>query len=121
MQKEKLKIEQKKLHIEKQRLDFERIVGAQLITLVPMVSEILKQLSPGSEEILTNGETSQEHVKRKKSGNDKDVNAKYLKSMIQERIKKYIMGDNNSEEDSDDDVDLVENENSNNSNASNEK
>lgn len=113
IQKEKLKVEQKKLSIEKQRLDFERLVGAQLLTLIPMVGELVKQLSPLNSEIVNNGENSQDN-KRKHNHNNNDVNTKYLKTIIQDRIKKYIMGDINSDDDSDnEDVDVV-NENSEN-------
>lgn len=67
-----------------------------------MISELVQQFSPESEEVLTNGESSQENNrKRKRSSNDKDVSPnKFIRSIIQERIKKYITGDiNNSGDD----------------------
>lgn len=83
-----------------------------MLTLIPMVGELVKQFSPSYAELLNDTVNSQ---KRPSNCNNKDINAKYLKSMIQERIKKYIMGDNNSDEDSDNEgVDIL-NDNSNSS------
>lgn len=112
IQKEKLKVEQKRLEIEKQRLDFDRLVGSQLLTLVPMVGSLIRKLSSPDEEI----QNLEKPQKKRKAANE-EFNSKFLKSMIQGRIKKYILGEEDSENETDneDDSGIHNDENSNSS------
>lgn len=112
IQKEKLKVEQKRLEIEKQRLDFDRLVGSQLLTLVPMVGGLIRQLSTPNEE----NQNTEPTQKKRKVANE-ELNSKFLKTMIQGRIKKYILGEEDSEDNETDNEDsgIHNDENSNSS------
>lgn len=73
-----------------------------------MVGELVKQLSPT--DIVNNGENSQNNKRKRNSNSNKDVNAKYFKSLIQERIKNYIMVNNEDDDDNNSEVEDSDNE-----------
>lgn len=108
VQKENLEIEKQRLDIEKQRLDFSRLFGSQLVTLVSMVGTLAQRLSfANGQNILdltANGnEENRDNKNRKKrpANTDLDIlkDSKILKTVLEQGIKKYMMGDGDNEED----------------------
>lgn len=102
VQKENLDVEKQKLEVEKQRLEFDRLVGSQLLTLVPMIGGLFQRIAfPSSQDILnlssnSNG-TDTKNGKKRQSTSDLDIlkDSKILRTVLEQGIKKYMMGEDN--------------------------
>lgn len=124
VQKENLQIEKQRLDIEKQRLEFSRVVGSQLLTLVPMVGTLVQRLSfPASQAILdlatssnvANGEMK--NGKKRQASSDLDIlkDSKILRTVLEQGIKKYMMGDDDDKSGENEDSGIQQDENSSSS------
>lgn len=111
VQKENLEIEKQRLDIEKQRLEFSRLVGSQLVTLVPMVGSLVQRLSFNTGQTFldlaanSTGENGEgRNGKKRKAPSDLDIlkNSKILRTVLEQGIKKYMMGDDNDEKNEED-------------------
>lgn len=126
-QRELLNTEKQRLEVEKQKLEFDRLVGSQLLTLVPMFGSLLQRLAyPANQDILNStSSTSTTGTKnsRKRQGSDLDIlkDSKILRTVLEQGIKKYMMGEDNDEEeknDSDNEDSGIHNDNDENSSSS---
>lgn len=125
VQKENLEVEKQRLDIEKQRLEFSRVVGSQLLTLVPMMGTLLQRLSfPASQAILdlaanSNGENGEvKNGKKRQASNDLDIlkDSKILRTVLEQGIRKYMMGeDDEKNADNEEDSGIQHDENSSSS------
>lgn len=116
VQKENLEIEKQRLELEKQKLEFERLVGTQLLTLLPMFGGLLQRLAfPNHIE----GHSSDTESPLKKNGRKRpsadsglDIlkDSKILRNVLEQGIKKYMLGDSGNDSDKE-----VQNEDSNSS------
>ncbi|KAK4874047.1 hypothetical protein RN001_013407 [Aquatica leii] len=110
VQKENLDIEKQKLEIEKQRLEFDRVVGSQLLTLVPMIGGIIQRLALNNHDIDSNTMKN----RKRKASEDIFKDSKILRSVLEQGIRKYMLGEENEdldeEKDSDNDDSGVQNE-----------
>lgn len=120
VQKENLEIERQRLDIEKQRLEFSRVVGSQLLTLVPMMGTLVQRLSfPAGQALLDlasahgdNGDMK--NGKKRQASSDLDIlkDSKILRTVLEQGIKKYMMGE---DEDKNEDSGIQHDENSSSS------
>ncbi|KAF5291493.1 hypothetical protein FQR65_LT01805 [Abscondita terminalis] len=114
VQKEKLEIEKEKLELEKQRLEFDRVVGSQLLTLVPMIGGIIQRLA-----LSNNHENDPNSIKNRKRKASEDIfkDSKILRSVLEQGIRKYMLGEENEDDDKDSDNDDSGIPNEDNSNS----
>lgn len=108
VQKENVELERQRLDIEKQHLEFSRLVGSQLLTLVPMVGTLVQRLSfTTSQSILdlaanASGENCEtKNGKKRQAPSDLDIlkDSKILRTVLEQGIKKYMMGDDDDDND----------------------
>ncbi|XP_018564745.1 uncharacterized protein LOC108906076 [Anoplophora glabripennis] len=103
VQKENLEIEKQRLELEKQKLEFERLVGTQLLTLLPMFGGLLQRLAfPNHAE----GHSSDTDTPSKKNGKKRpcpdsgfDIlkDSKILRNVLEQGIKKYMLGESGND------------------------
>ncbi|CAG9864918.1 unnamed protein product [Phyllotreta striolata] len=99
IQEETLKVEKERLEIEKQQLEFHKLVGAQLLTLLPIFGGLVQKLPfPNNNEEEAKNENEGEPrngKKRKYSDGELDIlkDSKILRNVLEEGIKKYMLGD----------------------------
>lgn len=105
VQRENLDIEKQKLEVEKQRLEFDRLVGSQLLTLVPMIGGLFQRIAfPTNQDILhlasnsTTGDTKNGRKRQNTSDLDILKDSKILRTVLEQGIKKYMMGEDNEAE-----------------------
>ncbi|XP_044758935.1 uncharacterized protein LOC123316780 [Coccinella septempunctata] len=110
IQRENLSVEKRRLELERERLDYHKNVGSQLLTLIPVFGSLLQNL------ILTNEATSsesspQKNSKRKKSVNDEILReSKILRTVLEKNIKRYMLEEDYQEESDQDESTLAINE-----------
>lgn len=106
VQKENLSVEKEKLELEKQRLEFDRLVGSQLLSLVPMIGTILQRVT-------VNG-PSEDSNSNKRKAEDIDIlkDSKILRSVLEQGIRKYMLGEDNDDIDDEKESDNEEEETS---------
>ncbi|KAJ8915039.1 hypothetical protein NQ315_016014 [Exocentrus adspersus] len=119
VQKQHLDIERQRLELEKQKLEFERLVGSQLLTLPPMFGGLLQRLAfPNHSE----GHSTESESIPKKNGKKRpcpdtglDIlkDSKILRNVLEQGIKKYMLGENCNASDKEDSS--VQNDDSNSS------
>lgn len=115
-----MNIEKQRLELEKQRLEFDRVVGSQLLTLVPMIGGILQSVAlSNSEDAISN---SNGKSRKRQNSDEIDIlkDSKILRTVLEQGIRKYMLGDENDNDDDKDsdneDSGLQNEENSNSSN-----
>ncbi|KAF5282332.1 hypothetical protein FQA39_LY17631 [Lamprigera yunnana] len=97
VQKENLSIEKQKLELEKQRLEFDRVVGSQLLTLVPMIGGIIQRLTLNNHE----EESNTSKLRKRKASEDILKDSKILRSVLEQGIRKYMLGEEHGNEEKD--------------------
>lgn len=125
---EMLNVQKQQLELEKQKFEFDRLVGTQLMTLVPMVGGLLQRLvyptmTPHN---LTPSESStNENNEADSKSYDILKDSKILRTVLESGIKKYMMSDETRDSNKDNDSDnddsgitdtnnlLIDNDNSN--------
>ncbi|KAJ8957316.1 hypothetical protein NQ314_006564 [Rhamnusium bicolor] len=121
VQKENLEVEKQRLELEKQKLEFERLVGTQLLTLLPMFGGLLQRLAFPNHN--SDGSTSDSDIPPKKngrkrpcpdSGSDILKDSKILRNVLEQGIKKYMLGENiDNDSDNEEDSGIQNDDNSN--------
>lgn len=103
VQRENLNIERQRLQLEKEKMDFEKFLGTQLITLIPIFGNMLQKLSSNSAE--EKEDSPKRFGKKRSASNDLDIlkDSKILRNVLEQGIKKYMMGNESNEEESSDD------------------
>lgn len=109
VQRENLEIEKQRLDIEKQRLEFSRLVGSQLLTLVPMVGTLVQRLSFTTGQTIldlagnSHGECEGKNGKKRKATSELDIlkDSKILRTVLEQGIKKYMMSDDEEKNEED--------------------
>lgn len=119
VQKENLSVEKEKLELEKQRIEFNRVVGSQLLTLVPMIGGILQRLALNSRQ----DENTSNINRKRKNSEEIDIlkDSKILRSVLEQGIRKYMLGEENDDNDKDSDNEDSGIQNEENSNHSESK
>ncbi|KAF2880579.1 hypothetical protein ILUMI_25590 [Ignelater luminosus] len=121
VQKENLDIEKQRLELEKQRLEFDRVVGSQLLTLVPMIGGILQRVALNTSEDAISNSNSNGKSRKRHNSDEIDIlkDSKILRTVLEQGIRKYMLGDENDNDDDKDsdneDSGLQNEENSNSS------
>ncbi|CAH1100198.1 unnamed protein product [Psylliodes chrysocephalus] len=107
VQKQNLEVQKERLEIDKQKLSFHKLVGAQLLTLLPIFGGLVQKLSfPNNNEeesqIGNEEKVNKNGLKRKfvDSGVDILKDSKILRNVLEEGIKKYMLGDSLDKNDS---------------------
>ncbi|XP_018323571.1 uncharacterized protein LOC108735856 isoform X2 [Agrilus planipennis] len=109
-QRQSLDVEKQRLELEKQKVEFDRAVGSQLLTLVPIVGAILQRLAFASNQDLLNAAEEincssifKNGRKRAAGGGNLDIlkDSKILRTVLEQGIKKYMMDDDETEENDD--------------------
>lgn len=112
-------MEKQRLDIEKQQLEFTRVVGTQLLTLVPMVGGLLQRLSfPASQAVLdlatnSNGSTGEvKNGRKRQAGSDLDIlkDSKILRTVLEQGIKKYMMEEDDDDKNTDNEDSGIQND-----------
>ncbi|XP_028137353.2 uncharacterized protein LOC114331873 isoform X1 [Diabrotica virgifera virgifera] len=103
IQKENLEVQRQRLEIDKEKLDFQRLVGTQLLTFLPLFGSLVHKLTfPNKNEDDESDEKQGKNGKKRPhpdSGLDILKDSKILRSVLEEGIKKYMMGDNSEKND----------------------
>ncbi|KAG5872650.1 hypothetical protein JTB14_029693 [Gonioctena quinquepunctata] len=101
VQKENLEVEKQRLEVDKQTLEFHRLVGTQLLTLLPMFGGLMRRLAfpdnNNDEEKHSEIEETLKKNARKRpcsdSGEDIMKDSKILRNVLEDGIKKYMLGE----------------------------
>ncbi|KAJ8940712.1 hypothetical protein NQ318_009115 [Aromia moschata] len=122
VQKENLEVEKQRLELEKQKMEFERLVGTQLLTLLPMFGGLLQRLAfpnlPSDNGNSSDADSPPKKNSRKRqspdSGFDILKDSKILRNVLEQGIKKYMLGEHhaNSNSDNEEDSGIHNDENS---------
>ncbi|XP_074034878.1 uncharacterized protein [Leptinotarsa decemlineata] len=106
VQKENLEVEKQRLEVDKQTLEFHRLVGTQLLTLLPMIGGFIQRVAfPNNnndeEKNIVNNEDASKKSNRKRSCPDSGLDilkdSKILRNVLEDGIKKYMLEENGEE------------------------
>lgn len=102
-------MERQRLEVEKQRLEFDRLVGTQLVTLIPMVGGILQRLESSASMRNFSGcpqakrRRKRPHSSTKSNLDDIIKESKILRTVLEQGIKKCILDGDAADEIEDND------------------
>lgn len=84
--------------MEKQRLEFERLVGTQLITLIPMIGSLLQHLTTKNED--SSDEPPSKRCRKRSNFDQLDMfkDNKMLQNTLEQVIKQYMLQNEKDEE-----------------------
>ncbi|XP_056644338.1 uncharacterized protein LOC130450153 isoform X1 [Diorhabda sublineata] len=103
VQKENLEVQKQRLEVDKQKLDFQRLIGSQLLALLPIFGGIIHKLTSPNNNEEDSGDAEDKLFKngKKRPHPDSSVDilkdSKILRNVLEEGIKKYMLGDSNND------------------------